>query len=268
MYIFKTIIIFTLLNITSLTYGQNDSFGIKVIYKMTYQPDSTDTKRLSEYMELVSNSKESIFRSTKQAFVDSAKAKQADYDIRANVTPFTYSIVKSYKENTIAYYNVIAKLAGEIKKYTEKSSAFSWDVQDEIKDINGYNCQKALVNFGNRFWEAWFTVDIPISDGPYKFNGLPGLIVAIHDSKNCWDFELVSIQKTGSSDLDLSFLTPFTELEKKSYYKELSYYNVNQVQINEAAGLLGFPDPKMRDIMIKRVQEMNKKNNNWIELIP
>jgi GLPGLI family protein len=49
-----------------------------------------------------------------------------------------------------------------------------------------------LVTYAGRDYKAWFTNEIPVSDGPYKFYGLPGLIVEIEDSKKQYTFELVS----------------------------------------------------------------------------
>ncbi|WP_407481436.1 GLPGLI family protein [Elizabethkingia meningoseptica] len=59
----------------------------------------------------------------------------------------------------------------------------SWNISDQIKTENGFKMQKATTHFGGRNWIAWFTPDIPISEGPYKFRGLPGLILKIEDDK-------------------------------------------------------------------------------------
>lgn len=31
-----------------------------------------------------------------------------------------------------------------------------WQLTNEINNIQNYHCQKATLNYGNRFWEAWF----------------------------------------------------------------------------------------------------------------
>src|SRR5690606_1469092 len=54
-------------------------------------------------------------------------------------------------------------------------------------------CQRADIRFGGRDWVAWFTTEIPIPDGPYKFCGLPGLIVSIADTQQHWQFDLTHI---------------------------------------------------------------------------
>lgn len=49
---------------------------------------------------------------------------------------------------------------------------------------NNNQLQKAKTFFGGRYWEAWFSNDTPLQEGPYKFKGLPGLIYEMRDSKN------------------------------------------------------------------------------------
>uniref|UniRef100_UPI002587EFBD GLPGLI family protein n=1 Tax=uncultured Chryseobacterium sp. TaxID=259322 RepID=UPI002587EFBD len=56
-----------------------------------------------------------------------------------------------------------------------------WKIFPDKQKIGEFNAQKATTSFGGRQWTAWFTVDIPFQDGPYKFCGLPGLIVKIED---------------------------------------------------------------------------------------
>lgn len=72
---------------------------------------------------------------------------------------------------------------------------FHWELRGDTSTICGYKTQKATCNFGGRSWVAWFAPELPYSDGPYKFNGLPGLIVKVSDTRNHYDFELISINK-------------------------------------------------------------------------
>jgi hypothetical protein len=58
-----------------------------------------------------------------------------------------------------------------------------------------YPCQKATATFKGRNYEAWFTQSIPFSDGPYKFSGLPGLILEIRDTQGHYVFQCVGIKK-------------------------------------------------------------------------
>lgn len=81
-------------------------------------------------------------------------------------------------------------------QYEEPKVKFNWKLQEGSKKILNYECKKATVEFAGRKYTAWYTNDIPISDGPYKFEGLPGLIMEISDSNNEFSFEAIGIGKT------------------------------------------------------------------------
>ena len=59
----------------------------------------------------------------------------------------------------------------------------------------GYKCKSASTTFRGRKYKAWFTEEIPKSEGPYIFNGLPGLILKITEENGLYDFTAVGIEK-------------------------------------------------------------------------
>lgn len=69
----------------------------------------------------------------------------------------------------------------------------------DIKIIGKWNCQKAVSNNKGRNLVAWFSVDIAISDGPYKFIAIPDLIIEIYDFENNYSFKLMQIKKNFNS---------------------------------------------------------------------
>ena len=72
----------------------------------------------------------------------------------------------------------------------------NWKIDSSEKQkIGEYNTQKATTDFGGRQWTAWFASDIPLQDGPYKFSGLPGLIVKVEDSGKNYSWELKGNKK-------------------------------------------------------------------------
>lgn len=66
----------------------------------------------------------------------------------------------------------------------EKTPTIDWQISNERKQIKNYTCQKATAYFRGRNYTAWFTKDLPIADGPWKFFDLPGLIMDIYDNRN------------------------------------------------------------------------------------
>ena len=69
-----------------------------------------------------------------------------------------------------------------------------WEVTSETKQILGFNAYKAIGNYRGRTYDVWFTPDIPINNGPWKFDNLPGLIIKVEDEAKEVYFDLVKIQ--------------------------------------------------------------------------
>lgn len=77
---------------------------------------------------------------------------------------------------------------------TEPLPVQNWEISDDTLTIVGYLCQKATCQFRGRNYTAWFATDIPISNGPWKFGGLPGLILKVYDEERQFVFECVGIE--------------------------------------------------------------------------
>jgi|UPI000488CE98 GLPGLI family protein len=110
----------------------------------------------------------------------------------------------------------------------------SWELLNETKLINTFNCQKARGNFRGRTYSVWFTNDIPISLGPWKLNGLPGLILEATDSLNQFQFyaEKIELQIEINKFETIGFfnqiyITPIIERSKFLILMELINKEVN-----------------------------------------
>ena len=81
-----------------------------------------------------------------------------------------------------------------------KESPFKWNwkLLGEKKKIGKFNCQNASIKFRGRTFIAWFTTDIPIGFGPYKFKGLPGLILEVYDSEKLWYMKAIKMNLKNS----------------------------------------------------------------------
>lgn len=73
---------------------------------------------------------------------------------------------------------------------------FKWQLQEEYKNINGVNLQKATTHFRGRNYTAWCDLETPISIGPWKFNNLPGLAYEITDDAKDYHYEWYLIKQT------------------------------------------------------------------------
>jgi GLPGLI family protein len=122
---------------------------------------------------------------------------------------------------------IIDKILQDKFKFDEEKS-IQWDIINESKFIGGYKCLKATTFFRGRKYFVWFTEEIPISSGPWKLNGLPGLILEAIDEKNEVSFKLKSIKSTTLKSIinlydcfqfEKTTLRKFIE-KKDNYHKE------------------------------------------------
>src|SRR5690606_16426604 len=72
---------------------------------------------------------------------------------------------------------------------------YKWKITNETKQIQNYNCYKATTTFRGNNFEVWFTPEIPINAGPWKWCGLPGLILEATDKDQSVVFKLEKIEK-------------------------------------------------------------------------
>lgn len=91
--------------------------------------------------------------------------------------------------------NIIQSKLSNIYQYEVPKPNWNWKIENENKYILGYACRKASTKFKGRTYEVWYATDIPISDGPYQLQGLPGLILEATDMEGIFHFEAIAINK-------------------------------------------------------------------------
>lgn len=89
----------------------------------------------------------------------------------------------------------------------KSNDMLKWTLTNEQKKDNDYTLQKATTSFAGRNWIAWFCRDFPFSEGPFKFNGLPGLIFEVKDREDLFSFQLTEIKKITKDDKISFFFT-------------------------------------------------------------
>lgn len=104
----------------------------------------------------------------------------------------TNVIYKNYPSGKITYTD---NITSSDYLYEELNESFQWQIVTDTMTILTYLCQKAVTDFRGRHYEAWFAVDIPINEGPWKFSGLPGLILKVSDQEEHFVFMATAIQK-------------------------------------------------------------------------
>ena len=93
----------------------------------------------------------------------------------------------------------------------------NWELSPDKKEIQGLICNKATAMFRGRKWTAWYCADIPIVYGPWKFYGLPGLMVEITEDTNRFAFVLTEIIEDTKITLPELNLKKYKQVDIKSF---------------------------------------------------
>lgn len=208
--------LFILLIISQTYFSQTHRF----FYRANFKKDSLQTEFTKQFFVLDINKNNSKFYSTDYLTNDSINKINKDGDYEFSYPKLDFRIIKKGK----VFENYVSQ-SPNFYCY-ETTDKQDWTILPEKKKIKGFDAQKATTQFGGREWVAWFTNEIQFSSGPYKFHGLPGLILEIHDSKNNYNFEFIG-NKNLKEDYDTSLFIESTNKEKPMKISEKSWAKLN-----------------------------------------
>lgn len=266
--------------LAQVTFAQTNRF----VYQVTSKPDinnKSDIKTENAYLDI--SAEKSMFYSENRIKRDSVmkanfqsggargfNREQMD-GLRTNIN---YSIEKNKKDQKIIYKD---RLGRDQYSY-EEDRPLNWKILSETTKIGDYKVQKAETDFGGRKWTAWFTTDLPYQDGPYKFNGLPGLVVKAEDSTGDYSFDLMKNYKISDFPEMVTFGNVM-KVKRTDYVKQQEKYKTDPASfMNSQRGGGGISAPMriggggnqnpadMRKRMEERAKEEAKRNSNPIEL--
>ena len=100
-----------------------------------------------------------------------------------------------YKNYPTGQMTITDRISSQGYRYADSLHAQMWTMGDSTREVLGYTCQQATADFRGRHWTAWFATDIPVSDGPWKLGGLPGLILEAYDEGQQHVFTAVGLER-------------------------------------------------------------------------
>ncbi|PCI34157.1 MAG: hypothetical protein COB60_06360 [Flavobacteriaceae bacterium] len=172
----KTVITVFFLMINFQIYSQNLSISSEVVYEQTI---SNNDGILSKEYKLIFNNQESYYEEVISKEYKKGQDRKEDgtivLNIRDNQNPQFY-----YNSKEKGFY--FSQIVYNQHLFVKDNFIINWNLSNEIKRINDIKCQKATTKFRGREYVAWFTNKIPISFGPWKLNGLSGLILEVYDT--------------------------------------------------------------------------------------
>jgi GLPGLI family protein len=158
---------------------------------------------------------------------------------------FYTDYVKNFSTGKLTEYTYMPKNISH-SCYTEDIPVQEWTLCEETDTIAGYLCQKAICQFRGRTFVAWFTPDIPINNGPWKFGNLPGLILKVYDMDKLYTFECNKIENFKQA-YPIKMYNPkyYKHLDRKKFRKLIADINDNYFKV--AGWILDKPLPKQNN---------------------
>lgn len=197
----------------------------RFFYELTFKPKKDSAKLEKVIMALDIVKDRSIYRDFTAIGQDSILKVQIDAMQKAGVykdlsksfkmPKFSEKIVKTYPDMKIQYIERIASGFSPMNIAYNETVKFDWEISNEKAKIGAYNAQKATTEFAGKKWTAWFSSELPFQDGPYKFSGLPGLIVKIEDEGKNYSWVLQGNKKVPNWE-ELTYMEKLSNLGLKS----------------------------------------------------
>ncbi len=195
-----------------------DSAQALVHYKFTWVRDTTDrTKPYTENMALFVGANASAYKSWDRKLQNDMVKKQIADQVAANGGAGGPISIKRSGPNgsTTEYYqfpneNKLIRKESLISSYQieEPMPLIKWKISADTSTIGNLHCQKATAHFKGRDYTAWFCSDLSYRSGPWKLNGLPGLIVEAYDAKKDVVFKFDGIDPVTHSAPPTSIAPP------------------------------------------------------------
>ncbi|HAO07592.1 MAG TPA: hypothetical protein DCQ50_11495 [Chryseobacterium sp.] len=242
-----------------------ENSNIKCTYLTKFLIDTTDANSQKEEMtSLWIGKKSSIFKSDQKAIYDSLTKESTKNSIK---NPINGRIIIDFSKIPKAYFNPeVFKSENKLEIYDkifnatyafEANQKIDWKLEDDTKIISTYKCRKAVGKYRNKNITAWYTEEVPVSEGPYTFKGLPGLVIEAYDDKDYFHFTLIKLKNISE------LIAPIRNIIETDYQK----FSKKRADFqNDPAGAFFIATGKTLTKEQKEwVEKRHRKDNNHLD---
>ncbi len=139
-----------------------------------------------------------------------------------------YEVYRDLKHRKFINRHSLYAAKNQLFEYEEPLPHFAWRICPDTTALLGYVCQQAEAEYAGRRWRVWFTPEIPVDGGLWKFNGLPGMILKAEDDRGYFQFTATEIRQPSKSIIHYRARTKrmsrkaYRELEAKTFLHPFS----------------------------------------------
>ena len=224
------ILILSIMSLAAIYAEETRTFESEVSYLATCIKDTVTNKVLTDTFKLRFDGNKALFYNVETFAEDSLKhndltawqkaiGSALTRKQRADKANRPYYILADLQQKTYIFKD---RIGTNSFSYTDSLPAFNWQLKSEYKDIAGHRCAKAIGKYMGRTYEAWYATDIPTHVGPWKFYGLPGLVLSVYDVQHQYSFTFIDMQPC-HGDIVL-FPSKSFKTTKEKFLKEYAVY--------------------------------------------
>ena len=239
--------------------AQSDFTKLSVTYEVRYQKVEEVAKREKDLMRLDIGEHSSQYISIIGEFLTKNKSDIMAKRIKDPYAGYTTLRDEVFKNTPNKGYMRFIHMPGWVSCREKIEGLFDWQLLDGDSIVCGYPCHKAITTFRGRTWTVWYTLDLPYSDGPWKFCGLSGLVLYAYDSEDKFRFNCIGIEKGDGHEIKMKmpksgFIETFMP-ERVAEIMMLEYWD-RSAHLSQITG------------MAARVTKMWDSDGNEVKLVP
>ncbi|MGG5208492.1 GLPGLI family protein [Chryseobacterium sp. MIQD13] len=262
MNIIKKLLINCFVVLSTAFFSQNSKAVMEIRYETKLIPDSLNKKNIQQYEAiLLCNASESVYfsRDAKEYYsILSGKKENSGTDVIRTAL----GAIPKYPRNNSSIYKANGKLTAfmPVGKYifSFEEPELKWEVLNETKEIKGFKCRlaKTRTDTGNEFF-AWYTEDIAIPEGPFRFKGLSGMILEIYNKSRTIEIYATDIQKSEELIEPIPYASTVKAKNKMQYLDARKNYTDNPSAYNGNIRLFDASGKEITGNIKKGLQKIN-----------
>lgn len=218
----RKLIFLPILLLICVSSAQNFKGEAYYVKKINIKVDADNEEDLKKQMVsfVTNNMKKSLEKTYVLTFAknESTYKEEEKLDEINSIVSVSDNVSNLYKNLKTKQYYQTKELLGKIFLIKDSLSTYNWELKSETKKIGEYLCHKAVlrnedVTSEEPKLEVWYTLNIPISNGPEELWGLPGLILEVKEG----NIQLLCTKIILNKDVKIKVPRRGKKINKKEY---------------------------------------------------
>ncbi|UKB82330.1 GLPGLI family protein [Chryseobacterium sp. MEBOG06] len=235
--------------------AQNNKAVMEVNYETKMISDSLSRDKVNIYAStLLCNNMESVYFSREAKSFYNGTSKETISTNAGAIPKYPKSVGSVYKTNE----KLLVSLPVGKYIFTYEEPKLQWEILKDTKDIKGFKTRlaKAITDTGDIYF-AWFTNDIEIPDGPFRFKGLSGLVLEVYNKNKTIEIYATEIKKSDELIEPLNYGNDVKTKSKQQFLEARKNYTENPSMYNGNLKIVDSNGNDRTKIMSDRLKKMN-----------